>query len=269
MKRPETQPSPRPYSRLDRLLVTTSMTLLALMLPSSVPAPSVDNRLAYDTAPRPVPASTTDGGILPIDQEVPSLTPAATAPRPRECRAGRPVLFTWRDVGVIDAPIEPVGTDTKGTETYEDDVIIEPKGRDANGKYNTIGWWKDGAKPGDDSGSPVFLAHSTQVEPSLFPRNEFALTLEQIKAIGGQTTWLVSLDNGSVCEYIVRGEDMYLKVSKEEDRDGNEQKDYTDVINTLASNEIDKPLFVTCAGDRDYARGTSKDSSILVGTPLN
>lgn len=253
---------------LDRFLSRAAIISIVLALPSSLQASYYEDRLEYDTlTPLPSASSTT----IPATENTPFVTPSSS-PQPttytpdRDCRAGIPITFTWEDLGVHNAPVELVGVDESNNS------IAAPTGRGEDGGYNTVGWYKDGPRPGADEGTPFFVAHSTRNEKSLFyPRDKFTMTLDEMRAMGKSTTILIGMDNGSTCSYEIKSEDMLLKVAKDKDYNKDGVNDYTETFRRLYSEEPgnERPIFNTCMGSMDLATGTSEDSAFLQGSSTN
>lgn len=195
---------------------------------------------------------------------IPTASPSVTE-KPRDCKPGLPETFSWPDLHIKDAPIEYVGD----LQTPTGMTVDTPHGRDAKGAYNTVGFYAPGPKPGAEEGTPYFIAHSTQFDPSLLPREKTVSKLDTIRRLGKTTVISVKQDNGSTCKYGFSAKTgMLLEIEKYGKTNG-----YTTYYRKMSSletgKENERPIFTFCTGEFDSKTGTSKNIAILQGKALN
>ena len=177
------------------------------------------------------------------------------------CTYGTPQTIGFPDLGV-EAPVEFVGSAKLAN---GGEKVVEPKGRGADGSYNTIGVYEGSLKTEGqnlDNAPPFDLsAHSTRVEPSLFPREPFERYLETRKLAGKTVaiTAIIAGEEGIVkCSYLVGPEEIHSI----KDKANTFSSAFVDVVSRLTAEDA---VFSTCAGNPDVKSGTSADAIILGG----
>ena len=177
------------------------------------------------------------------------------------CTYGTPRTIGFPDLRV-EAPVEFVGSAKLAN---GGEKVVEPKGRGADGGYNTIGVYEGSLKTEGqnlDNAPPFDLsAHSTRVEPSLFPREPFERYLETRK-LAGKTVAITAImagEEGIVkCSYLVGPEEIHSIKGKADTF----SSAFVDVVSRLTAEDA---VFSTCAGNPDVKSGTSADAIILGG----
>lgn len=177
------------------------------------------------------------------------------------CTYGTPQTIGFPDLGV-EAPVEFVGSAKLAN---GGEKVVEPKGRGADGGYNTIGVYEGSLKTEGqnlDNAPPFDLsAHSTRIEPSLFPREPLERYLETRKLAGKTiviTAAMASQEGAAKCSYLVAPEEMHNIKGKASAF----SSVFTDVVSSLTAEDV---VFSTCAGNPDVKSGTSTDAIILGG----
>lgn len=154
----------------------------------------------------------------------------------RAAQADRPTPTRVRIAAQnIDAPVTPVGIDVKAGIL---DVPIN---------IQKAGWWRDGAAPGDPTGTAIIAGHvdSARAGTGAFFR---------LKNVTGGSRIQVTLDNGRTRTYRVTSVRTYLKADLP-----------TSLFTVRGSPRL---ALVTCGGPFDARLGHYRDNIVVLAVPV-
>lgn len=190
----------------------------------------------------------------PIPAQV-SSTP--TSPPARECTAGWPTSFSWPDLGIVNAPIERIGSSGGVPDAPSDKVAIGIYREAINGRD-----W--GHLPGEGLGNVIFDGHTYGDDSAVFKSNADEFIHE------GSDFWF-TMDNGSVCKYRVT--QVWHQLAK----DAAQADASHELFSTVAVREkfydLDRPteqlLGMTCSGAFNAEDTHHLYETAWFATPIN